>query len=157
MSSPLVHETLQKFRLVISAIRQHSRDLETDYGISGAQVGMLATIAEMPDITVSQVSQSLSVHISTASNLLDKLARAGLVDRLRSNEDRRVVRLRLTDAGKVIVERASKPMTGLVFDALDKLSEETLSRLDTDLASLIQHMNLEDQSVANELMSNLMR
>lgn len=157
MSSPLVHEALQKFRLVVGAIRQHSRDLETAYGISGAQVWMLATIAEMPDITVSQVSQSVSVHISTASNLLDKLARAGLVERLRSNEDRRVVRLRLTDAGKAIVERVPKPMTGLVFDALDKLPEETLSRLDTDLASLIQHMNLEDQSAANELMSNLMR
>lgn len=157
MSSPLVHDTLQKFRLVVGAIRQHSRALETACGISGAQVWMLATIAEVPDITVSQLSQSLSVHISTASNLLDKLARAGLVERLRSDEDRRVVRLRLTDAGAAIVERAPKPMTGLVFDALAKLPEDTLARLDADLASLIEHMNLEDKSAANELMSNLVR
>jgi hypothetical protein len=48
-------------------------------------------------------------------------------------------------------------MTGLVFDALDKLPEDTLARLNADLASLIQHMDLEDQSAANELLSNLVR
>jgi DNA-binding MarR family transcriptional regulator len=110
MTSPLVLETLRKFRIIIGAVRQHARVLEAACGISGAQVWMLETIAEKPDITVSQVSQVLSVHISTASNLLDKLARAGLIERLRSEEDRRVVRLRLADAGRAIVERAPRPL-----------------------------------------------
>ncbi|WP_409529395.1 winged helix DNA-binding protein [Thiobacillus sp.] len=41
--------------------------------------------------------------MSAASNLLDKFARAGLVERLRGEEGRRVVRLRLTDKGRDIV------------------------------------------------------
>ena len=157
MSSPLVLETLQKFRLIIGAVRQHSRAIEAACGVGGAQVWMLATIADTPDITVSQLSQALSVHVSTASNLLDKLARAGLVDRLRGEEDRRVVRLRLTERGREIVARAPRPLTGLIVDALEKLPEASLLRLDEDLAKLVQLMEGLDRSAANEPLSNLVR
>lgn len=157
MTSPLVLESLRKFRIIISAVRQHSRELEAACGISSAQVWMLATIADTPDITVSQLSQAVSVHVSTASNLVDKLARAGLVERLRGEEDRRVVQLRLTDAGKAIMERAPQPLKGLVVDALEKLPEDALSRLDLELDGLIEKMNLQDQSAANEPLSNLLR
>jgi DNA-binding MarR family transcriptional regulator len=157
MTSPPVLETLQKFRIIIGAVRQHSRALEAACGISGAQVWILATIADTPDITVSQVSQALSVHVSTTSNLLDKLARAGLVERLRGEEDRRVVRLRLTDAGKAIVARAPRPLTGLVINALEKMPTDALARLDTELAVLIGHMNTVDQNAANVPLSNLVR
>lgn len=157
MTTPTVLETLQKFRIIIGAVRQHSQALEASCGISGAQVWMLATIADAPDITVSQLSQALSVHVSTASNLLDKLARAGLVERLRGEEDRRVVRLRLTPAGTAIVARAPRPLTGLVIDALEKMPTDALLRLDTELSCLISHMNLVDQSAANVPLSNLVR
>lgn len=157
MTAPLVMDTLQKFRVVIAAVRQHSRALEAACGISGAQVWMLASIADAPEITVSQLSQLLSIHISTASNLLDKLSRAGLVERLRSEEDRRVVRLRLTDAGKDVVARAPRPLTGLVFAALDKLPEASLSNLNRELGALIQELDQVDQTAAHEPLSNLVR
>lgn len=157
MNSPRVLETLQKFRLIIGAVRQHSRALEAACGIGGAQVWMLATIADRPDITVSQLGQALSVHVSTASNMLDKLARAGMVERLRDEEDRRVVRLRLTEKGRGIVAHAPRPLTGLMVDALEKMPEDSLARLDDELAGLIKQMNLLDRSAASEPLSNLVR
>jgi len=157
MTTSPVLETLQKFRLIIGAVRQHSLELESACGISGAQVWMLASIENTPDITVSQLSQTLSVHISTASNLLDKLARAGLVERIRSEEDRRVVRLRLTDAGRDILARAPRPLTGLVVDALEKMPPDALARLNTELSSVIEHLNLIDEKAANVPLSNLVR
>lgn len=157
MTTPLVLETLQKFRIIIGAVRQHSQALEAACGISGAQVWVLASIADVPDITVSQLSQALSVHVSTASNLLDKLARAGLVERIRSEEDRRVVRLRLTEAGRDILARAPRPLTGLIVDALEKMPSDALTRLDSELASLIGNLNLVDRNAANVPLSNLVR
>jgi DNA-binding MarR family transcriptional regulator len=157
MSPPTALETLQKFRIIIGAVRQHSQALETACGISGAQVWVLATIADTPDITVSKLSQAISVHVSTASNLLDKLARAGLVERIRGEQDRRVVRLRLTQAGGEILARAPRPLTGLMIDALNKMPEASRIRLDAELAGLIEHLNLVDQRAANVPLSNLMR
>jgi len=157
MTNPLVLETLQKFRIIIGAVRQHSQALEAACGISGAQVWVLASIADAPDITVSQLSQALSVHVSTASNLLDKLARAGLVERIRNEEDRRVVRLRLTEAGSDILARAPRPLTGLIVDALEKMPSDALTRLDSELSSLIGNLNLVDRNAANVPLSNLVR
>jgi DNA-binding MarR family transcriptional regulator len=157
MTTPTALQTLQKFRVIIGAVRQHSQELEAACGISGAQVWVLATIAETPEITVSQLSQSISVHVSTASNLLDKLDRAGLVERIRSDKDRRVVRLRLTDAGRDILSRAPRPLTGLVIDALNKMPEAARIRLDADLACLMEHLNRIDQTTANVPLTNLVR
>ncbi|MBI1284525.1 MAG: MarR family transcriptional regulator [Thiobacillus sp.] len=157
MSSQRVDGTVQKLRLIIGAVRQHSRALEEACGIGSAQVWMLATIADAPDITVSQLGKALSVHVSTASNLLDKLARAGLVERLRGDADRRVVRLRLTDKGCEIVARAPRPLTDLVVDALEKMPEDSLIRLDEELARLIEQMNLLDRNAADEALSSLVR
>jgi len=125
--------------------------------MSGTQVWVLATIADQPDITVSQLSQALSIHVSTASNLLDKLARAGLVERLRVEEDRRVVQLRLTEKGCDVVARAPRPLTGLIVDALERLPQDSLATLDAELARLLQQMDLLDQSAASEPLSNLVR
>jgi DNA-binding MarR family transcriptional regulator len=157
MTTLRVLDTLQKFRIIMGSIRQHSRALEASCGIGGAQVWMLKTIADKPDITVSQLSQALSVHVSTASNLLEKLARAGLVERLRGEEDRRVVRIRLTEKGAETVARAPRPLAGLLVDALEKLPEDALGRLDADLHVLIAQMNLLDERAANEPLSDLMR
>ena len=111
---------------------------------------MLAAIAETPEITVSRLSRALSIHVSTASNLLDKLAKRGLVERMRSDDDRRAVRLQITPAGQTILDRAPQPASGLIIDALSRMSRESLARLDEDLACLIGHINTTDPSAANE-------
>ncbi|MFO7542731.1 MAG: MarR family transcriptional regulator [Thiobacillus sp.] len=157
MPTPLATETLKQFRIIISAVRQHFRALEAACGVSGAQVWILAAIAETPGITVSRLSEALSVHVSTVSNMLDKLAKAGLVERLRSETDRRVVNLQLSTQGQAVLDRAPTPLTGLVPNALENLPESTLLRLHEDLDLLIKQMNFVDHGNANRPLSSLVR
>ncbi len=157
MSSPLATETLKQFRIIISAVRHHFHALEEACGISGAQVWILSTIAGNPGITVSSLSKDLSVHISTASNMLDKLSKAGLVERSRSESDRRVVNLQLTEQGKAILDLAPKPLTGVIPHALSKLPEPTLMRLHEDLALFIDQMQNPDPDAANKPLSSMFR
>lgn len=157
MTSVLATETLRQFRIIIGAVRHHFRALEEACGVTGAQVWILSVIAENPGITVSGLSEALSIHISTASNMLDKLAKAKLVERRRNESDRRVVNLYLTGQGKATLERAPQPLTGLVPDALHKLPDKDLARLNKDLALLIRHMNFVDLSVGHKPLSSLVR
>ncbi|NDP47537.1 MAG: winged helix-turn-helix transcriptional regulator [Sulfuriferula multivorans] len=157
MTNPLATETLKQLRIIISAVRQHFRALEEVCGVSGAQIWILAAIAETPGITVSQLGKTLSVHVSTVSNMLDKLAKAGLVERLRREDDRRVVNLQLTAEGQTVLARAPQPLTGLVPHALDNLPEPALIRLNEDLALLIQQMQYVDHGNANKPLSVLVR
>lgn len=157
MTNPLATETLKQLRIIISAVRQHFRALEEACGVSGAQIWILSAIAETPGITVSQLGKTLSVHVSTVSNMLDKLAKAGLVERLRREDDRRVVNLHLTAEGLAVLARAPQPLTGLVPHALENLPEPALVRLNEDLALLIQQMKYVDHDNADKPLSVLVR
>lgn len=144
-------DVLRKFRIVVGAVRRHTRDLERACGIAGAQVWMLAAIVETPGITVSALSRALSIHVSTASNLIERLVQRGLVERLRCEDDRRAVRVRVTTEGKSVLANAPQPLRGLLLDALSRLPADTLSRLDGDLDCLIAHLNGgADVDAANE-------
>jgi DNA-binding MarR family transcriptional regulator len=50
------------------------------------------------------IAEELQVNPSTGTRMLDRLIRKGLVRRMRSTTDRRVVRVRLTPAGQDVVE-----------------------------------------------------
>ncbi len=155
MNPSLATETLKQFRIIIGATRSHFRSVEELCGVSGAQLWILSTIAQSPGITVSKLSEALSVHVSTASNMLNKLAKIGLVDRQRNEDDRRTVNLQLTKNGQTVLNRAPQPLTGLVPHALGNLPAKTLSRLHKDLALLIKEMDCADLETANHPLSNL--
>jgi DNA-binding MarR family transcriptional regulator len=51
------------------------------------------------------IAEELQVNPSTGTRMLDRLIRKGLVRRARSTADRRVVRVRLTPAGRDVVDQ----------------------------------------------------
>lgn len=155
MSENPAHATLGKFRIIFGAIRQHFRAVEKACGVSGAQVWVLATLAEAPGLRVTELAQALSIHASTASNLLDKIEKSGLIRRERSREDQRVVRLFLTEAGQAALAAAPQPFTGVLPHALAQLPPEILERLGHDLDTVISHMEVANSRDAQHPLSEL--
>ncbi len=50
-------------------------------------------------LTMSNLAESLGVPLSTATHTVDRLVAKGLVERNRSEEDRRVVEVKMSDYG----------------------------------------------------------
>lgn len=144
MTPPAASEALRQFRVIFGAVRQHYQDVEKACGVSGAQIWALSALRDTPGMKVSELAQALSIHASTASNLLDKIEKAGLIRRERNSTDQRVVRLYLTDAGMQVVKDAPRPLTGILIHALSSLPETTLARLNDDLHQLIAQMDTAD-------------
>lgn len=71
-----------------------------------AQLRLLWTVHHSADATMKDFSERLSVSQSTVTQLAERLVRRGLVERLADPEDRRVVRLRTSAAGRTILGRA---------------------------------------------------
>jgi DNA-binding MarR family transcriptional regulator len=136
-------------------VRQHFQAVEKACGVSGAQIWALAALRDTPGLKVSELAQALSIHASTASNLLDKIEQAGLVRRERNSADQRVVRLYLTEAGAARLEGAPQPLTGILTHALAQLSADDLARLSQDLNVLIGHMGEVDDRAAQKPLSEL--
>lgn len=147
------HEALRQFRVIFGAVRQHFQAVEKACGVSGAQIWAMSALRQSPGMKVSELAQAMSIHTSTASNLLDKIERAGLVRRERKHADQRVVQLYLTENGEQALDKAPQPLTGMLTHALGQLSEDTLSRLNQDLATLIAHMGAVDYQAAQKPLS----
>lgn len=148
-------EALRQFRVIFGAVRQHFQTVEKACGVSGAQIWALAALRETPGLKVSELAQAMSIHASTASNLLDKIEKAGLIRRERNTTDQRVVRLYLTELGESRLATAPQPLTGVLTHAIAKLPGEDLSRLNQDLAVLIANMGMIDDKAAQKPLSEM--
>ena len=148
MSRPQTRAVIQQLRIVYRAMQEHSRWVERQCGVSAAQLWALGELAARPGARVSELSQALSLHQSTTSNLLDKLEKKGLVERRRGGPDQRVVQVHLSPAGQDIVARAPRPAQGAIAAALARLPEAELASLEHGLAELINRMDGADHAAA---------
>lgn len=143
-------EVMRQFRVIFRSVKRHFLAVERQCGVSGAQLCALALIHCEPGRRVTELAARLSIHQSTASNLLETLVRKGLVERRRSEQDLRVVRLFTTTEGAARVRAAPQPLEGLLPDALRRLDRETLGELHESMARLLGMMQLRDEEAVLE-------
>lgn len=137
---------LQQFRFIFKSARKHFQWVEQETGLSGSQLWALAQIASAPGLRVTELAHALAIHQTTASNLIEKLVQRKLIRRERKSEDQRVVQLHLTQRGFDIVSKAPKPYEGVLPDALTRLPQADLRKLDSLLKSLTDLMRVRDAS-----------
>jgi DNA-binding MarR family transcriptional regulator len=130
-------EVLQQFRELFRVSQQHFQRIEARCGISGAQLWALSVIGRTPGLRISELAQALTIHLSTASNLLDKLEAKGLIRRERGSGDQRVVRIQPTAPGQALLRRAPNPAAGVIPDALSRMPDEALQQLRDNLDLLL--------------------
>lgn len=143
-------ETLKLFRIIFKSVNRHFHDVEKAVGIGGASLWALAEVAESEHITVTKLAQNMSVHQSTASNLIDKLVLDGYLVRTKDTVDRRVVHLSLTPRGRDVLKNAPLPHRGILPDALMRLNPATLMQLNEHLNVLISTMDAKQSGAAFE-------
>ncbi len=89
----LVHDVA---RLMRKRFEQHARDL----GLTRSQWQALAYLSRNEGISQTGLADLLDIEPITLSRIVDRLVDSGLVDRTPHPTDRRVWRLRLTEAAK---------------------------------------------------------
>ncbi|HEX4911892.1 MAG TPA: MarR family transcriptional regulator [Permianibacter sp.] len=103
-------------------------------GLTYPQYLAMLVLWERDGLTVSELSEKLKLDPSTMTPLLKRLESAGWVSRQRRKQNEREVEIRLTDAGRVMRERAlgvppavlaatglSESEAGVLRNLLDKL------------------------------------
>lgn len=114
---------LQSLRRVIRAVDLHSRKLAMQYNITGPQLACLTAMAEQGAMTASTLARSVYLSPSTIVGILDRLEQKGLAERKRSERDRRVVQVSLTEAGLALVDKNPSSLQENLASALQELPE----------------------------------
>jgi DNA-binding MarR family transcriptional regulator len=146
--------TLRRFRVIFNAVRSHFQRVERAVGLGGSQAWALSVVADQPGIGVNALARTLDIHQSTASNLVRGLVERGLMQLVRSAQDRRTVELQITPQGQSRLAGVPRPFAGVLPQALAELDLETLTRLSRDLATLIDHLGQADPAAAQKPLSD---
>jgi DNA-binding MarR family transcriptional regulator len=81
-------------------------------------------------MTMSHVAETLDVSVASATGIIDRMEKKGVIERRRNDEDRRVVEVHVTETGEA------------VFSAMQAERQARMTKMlsdvpDTDLAALL--------------------
>lgn len=104
------YERLLAFRTELRRFQRWSEERAKDLGLTTAQHQLLLAVRGHPgpeDPTIGELAGHLLVRHHTVVGLIDRTQALGLVRRASDAVDQRVVRLRLTDAGRKMLQSLS--------------------------------------------------
>ena len=105
-----VRGTLDAFRRIVQALRTSSRESERRVGLSAAQLFALQQLAAVPGASINDLATRTFTHQSSVSVVVQRLVERKLVAKVTSAEDRRRVRLTITDSGRALLRRSPEPV-----------------------------------------------
>jgi DNA-binding MarR family transcriptional regulator len=80
------------------------------FDITPVQYGLLTTLSLNPDLDQNSLGRELGIDRTNVADVLNRLARRGLLERRRSPHDRRMVLARLTPDGEQLTKKMYRSM-----------------------------------------------
>ncbi|MBN1238086.1 MAG: MarR family transcriptional regulator [Gammaproteobacteria bacterium] len=152
-SSEYEEEILRSLRRIIRAVDLYSRKLMAEHGLSGPQLLCLKQLDARGELLSGELAKGMSLSPATVTGILDRLEGRGLVTRERRAEDKRTVLVRLTPAGRKLVEQAPSPLQDDFLFKLRALPERRQAGICRTLKTLVTMMSAEDIDAAPLLAS----
>ncbi len=98
-------------------------------GVSMTHLQVMWRLEESGELPMSRLAEFLDVSLSNATGLIDRMEERGLVERIRVSDDRRVVLVKLTPAGRGFLHEIQIIKDDLMKAILARLGDEQLDRL----------------------------
>lgn len=77
--------------------------IQLDLAVSKTELLAMLIVDRYGEVIMSQISDFINAPLSTTTGLVNRLVKNGYLQRERSDEDRRIVTIRLTDKGKSLM------------------------------------------------------
>lgn len=113
----MLHRTLD-------TIIPHYRKVFKEHNISEQQWRILRVLWELDECTSAALAKKTLLPSPSMVGIIDRMMAKGLVVRDRSNEDRRIVHVRLTDKGRTL--------QATLMPQVDAIYQEMMSHCDQD-------------------------
>lgn len=122
-----------------SLVQRRFGEVFEPLGLDGATYGVLVALRRaggQEGLTPSALTRELMVTSGGMTPILDRLERAGLVERVPNPADRRGSLVRLTASGRKVVDEAMDGHTGAEHDVVSALTKQERA----DLARLLRKL-----------------
>ena len=111
--------------------------IQSEQGIPLSHVQVLAMLEEVGSMSVSEISKRFGIAKPNITPLVDRLVNAGLVDRVRSETDRRVVNIVILEEGRERLRQIQNALNDHVASWQNSLSLEDFACLERALDDIL--------------------
>lgn len=129
------------YALVVHLHKNCTADLFEAVGaleLSLTQIKLLHNLDERPrELTLKEAAELVHVSLPAASRMVDDLYRRGFVEREEDRDDRRMKRVRLTEAGRAAIRRINAARLSGLEQFVQGLSEEERAAVTEALDKLV--------------------
>ncbi len=105
-------------------------------GVSMTHLHVMGLLSRHGETSMSRIADLLDVSLSNATGLIDRMAERGLVERVRVDEDRRVVLVRLSERGQAQLDELEILRRDMLQKILGRLDPTQLKRLSKSLSDV---------------------
>jgi DNA-binding MarR family transcriptional regulator len=129
----------EAIKLLFDCLYDLQRTVMQDWqslNMSMAQLKVLMMLSFKGEKSISKLAEALSISHPTASQLVDRLVQAGLVERVEQATDRRFTLARLTEAGEQLAQRLWQGRMSHLQQSLAQLEQQDLTALRQGLRAL---------------------
>ena len=142
-----IRELERNIRQASVIIRKRGRDILADFDITPPQFNALLVLSEASGLTMGELCDRLYLACSTATDLIDRMERNGLIERERDVNDRRVIRLKVTDKGFAVVDQVMAARCRYLACILKHVEDQEREQLSVSLKRLNELMTKEMEIV----------
>ncbi|CDF58832.1 MarR family transcriptional regulator [Thermobrachium celere] len=104
--------------------------------LSITEIHTIEAIGMYGDKTMSEVAEKLNITVGTLTVAVNNLEKKGYVERRRSEEDRRIVYVHLTNKGKLAYRMHEKFHSAMINEVVEGLTDEEEKILISSLEKL---------------------
>lgn len=115
--------SLIALRRILRATELYGRALAQMAGLTPVQIRVLQIVLNHGSTTPKQISSQMGVSPATISTLLDRLVAKAMIERQRSDVDRRQINIMLTEKGRKAVEGAPDPLQQKYVEQFEALED----------------------------------
>ncbi len=141
-------DVLITLRRIIRAIDMRSRRLMQYSGFTGPQLLVLQALGEHHEMSAGVLAREVNLSQGTITSILDRLEKRGLIQRIRSNTDRRKVYVTLTAEGKEKLSSAPTLLQERFIERFEELKDWEQHQILASLQRLAEMMDAQDIDAA---------
>jgi DNA-binding MarR family transcriptional regulator len=145
-----IREVVHLMRRLMQAGERYTKELNKKFSVSAPQVASLLALLDDGPMSPSQIAKKIMVESSTVTGIIDRLEQKGFVVRTRISQDRRVITVELTEAGRRLAENAPPPIQQKIVKGLRKIDEAERAQIIQTLNRLTDMIDADDVDEEDE-------
>jgi DNA-binding MarR family transcriptional regulator len=136
-------EIVAALRRIMRAVDLHSRRLVHEVGLTWPQLAALRAAERLGSCSIGELARALRLGQPTLTGIIQRLARAGYVERSRHQQDGRSVSITITPTGRNLLKDAPSLLQDRFHAELAKLKDWERSQTLASLQRIAEMMDVE--------------